>query len=362
MGQKTYALYKDEIYNWVDLLDELGLSHNNSQSAHIEFDKYAIQNKKLQSAKVMIKNEDDEFVEAVKNKYGEYVKKEIKNIKKYKKNSKNKDEDKSIKTSNGRKRPTNAQLPNGEIISWVSLLERYNLDHNKKRSAHDEWDEYFEYKKGLPNIKEVPKNDDIIYKNGKNDKVEIENEYNDDKENIYSQISNENYRTSNGKKIVTRAKLPNREVITWVDLLKRYNLDHNPRRSAYEEWLEYKRKDTKGLLPKVDRVDSDGNIVPDKPRRDPISQTDKFLLWELYFPDVTKGLCPCCKKEQISFRSFVKGHNKPHSKGGTEDIDNLVPICKPCNDGMGDRYTIEEYSEKLKNLKNLKSKLFDLDK
>ncbi len=167
-------------------MDELGLSHNNSQSAHIEFDKYALQNKKLQSVKVMIKNEDDEFVEAVRNESGEYVEKEIKNTKKSKTlvNSKknNKNEDKSIETSNGRKRPTNAQLPNGEVISWVSLLERYNLDHNKRRSAHDEWDEYFEYKKGLPNIKEIPKNSEVIYKNGKNDDEEIEDEEIEDEE------------------------------------------------------------------------------------------------------------------------------------------------------------------------------------
>jgi 5-methylcytosine-specific restriction endonuclease McrA len=240
MGQKTYASYKDKIYNWVDLLDELGLSHNNGQSAHIEFDKYAIHNKKLQSAKVMIKNEDDEFVEAVKNEYGEYVEK-----------------DKSIKTSNGRKRPTNAQLPNGEVISWVSLLERYNLKHNKRRSAHDEWDEYFEYKKGLPNIKEVPKNSEVIYKNGNNE------------------------------------------------------------------------------------IDTDKS-----PIRPPMTKDRKDATWFKYVGgNIPEAKCYCCNVRPIHITDFEVGHNIPFSKGGTESIENLRPICRQCNKGMGNRLSIEEYKK-----------------
>lgn len=42
--------------------------------------------------------------------------------------------------------------------------------------------------------------------------------------------------------------------------------------------------------------------------------------------------------------SFEVGHNIPESKGGTLNIDNLRPICGNCNKSMGDRYTIDEFS------------------
>lgn len=72
MGQKTYAFYNNKIYNWVDLLEELNLDHNNNLSAHVEYDKYRDSNKELPNIKVMIKKEDGNFVEAVKT-IGEYV-------------------------------------------------------------------------------------------------------------------------------------------------------------------------------------------------------------------------------------------------------------------------------------------------
>lgn len=41
---------------------------------------------------------------------------------------------------------------------------------------------------------------------------------------------------------------------------------------------------------------------------------------------------------------FDVGHNIPRSKGGSDDIDNLRPICSKCNKSMGDDYTIDEFS------------------
>ena len=42
---------------------------------------------------------------------------------------------------------------------------------------------------------------------------------------------------------------------------------------------------------------------------------------------------------------FEVGHNIPESKGGTLDLDNLRPICHQCNIGMGNQYTIDEWSD-----------------
>ena len=45
----------------------------------------------------------------------------------------------------------------------------------------------------------------------------------------------------------------------------------------------------------------------------------------------------------ISCFDFEVGHNVPESKGGTLDLDNLRPICRQCNIGMGNKYTIDEW-------------------
>ena len=62
---------------------------------------------------------------------------------------------------------------------------------------------------------------------------------------------------------------------------------------------------------------------------------------------VVEYKCPVtwCNNKLTPF-SFDAGHNIPESKGGKTSIENLIPVCKSCNLGMGDRYTIEEWNEK----------------
>ena len=57
--------------------------------------------------------------------------------------------------------------------------------------------------------------------------------------------------------------------------------------------------------------------------------------------------CPVswCQNKITPF-SFDAGHNIPESKGGKTSIENLIPLCRSCNLGMGDRYTIEEWNAK----------------
>lgn len=57
--------------------------------------------------------------------------------------------------------------------------------------------------------------------------------------------------------------------------------------------------------------------------------------------------CPVtwCNNKLTPF-SFDTGHNIPESKGGKTTIENLIPICRSCNLGMGDRLTIDEWNAK----------------
>jgi len=52
-----------------------------------------------------------------------------------------------------------------------------------------------------------------------------------------------------------------------------------------------------------------------------------------------------CQNQMTCF-NFDCGHNIPESKGGAMNIDNLIPICRNCNLGMSNRYTIQEWIDK----------------
>jgi hypothetical protein len=53
----------------------------------------------------------------------------------------------------------------------------------------------------------------------------------------------------------------------------------------------------------------------------------------------------------INVFDFHVGHDKPESKGGTLDVNNLKPICSRCNLSMSDNYTINEWNKLTPNKK-----------
>ena len=51
--------------------------------------------------------------------------------------------------------------------------------------------------------------------------------------------------------------------------------------------------------------------------------------------NVATTKCICCKTSEIEGKDFVAGHIISEYNGGKVEVDNLLPICQPCNSSMG---------------------------
>ena len=82
-----------------------------------------------------------------------------------------------------------------------------------------------------------------------------------------------------------------------------------------------------------------------KSQRKPINKNLRDNVWLKYIGNKPEAKCYCCKIRPIHITHFDVGHNKAVSKGGYNNIENLRPICSPCNKGMGTK-SIEWYRKK----------------
>ena len=64
----------------------------------------------------------------------------------------------------------------------------------------------------------------------------------------------------------------------------------------------------------------------------------KTIVWDTYIgADKAIAACCCCLFTEISIRNFHCGHVISEANGGNLTIQNLRPICAPCNLSMGRR-------------------------
>jgi len=84
----------------------------------------------------------------------------------------------------------------------------------------------------------------------------------------------------------------------------------------------------------------------------------KEEVWYVNFGKIYEDKCYiswCSNK--VNVFNFHVGHDIPESKGGTDEINNLKPICDRCNLSMGHNYTIKEWNTKFNKSSNKEHKI-----
>ncbi len=94
---------------------------------------------------------------------------------------------------------------------------------------------------------------------------------------------------------------------------------------------------------------------PKRGKRRTISKDLRAEVWKLHIGiSKAEGPCYACGRT-IHITEFDVGHNIAKSKGGTDNVKNLRPICRQCNRGMA-TMSIETYKKKLKGPATRKKK------
>jgi hypothetical protein len=70
-------------------------------------------------------------------------------------------------------------------------------------------------------------------------------------------------------------------------------------------------------------------------KRSSIPKARRDQLWIKHFGTSYSGQCLICEKEFTIVDNWEAGHVVPSSKGGSDNLDNLRPICRDCNRSMG---------------------------
>lgn len=147
-----------------------------------------------------------------------------------------------------------------------------------------------------------------------------------------------------------------------VDSKYRHQKTCSKRISLEEE--EGKEEDHESIEDTQESKEDDDKAKPDTQEAKPDTQTKAKVkairqqqkkistalrnsVWLLHNGETFSAKCyvSWCENK-INNMNYDVGHNIPQSKGGTNHISNLFPICRTCNSGMGNWQTIDEFSHR----------------
>jgi len=137
----------------------------------------------------------------------------------------------------------------------------------------------------------------------------------------------------------------NTELKNKIIFLEEQNKDFKSRIISLEE-------QNKKLLDTVLKFVDNGNnqvIVKSTVKKQQIPKALKNLVWDTHVgKHIGETLCKCCNKTPITQMNFQCGHIIAEVNGGSMTVENLLPICQPCNNSMYTKNLLD-FSEQLMN-------------
>ena len=92
----------------------------------------------------------------------------------------------------------------------------------------------------------------------------------------------------------------------------------------------------------IDEFAEEKKEINQKFKKIKIPKRDRDLVWKQY-SNKTIDKCYVCP-DMISFDNFECGHIIAQSRGGSNKLENLKPVCGPCNKGIGSK-NMDEYKK-----------------
>jgi len=74
--------------------------------------------------------------------------------------------------------------------------------------------------------------------------------------------------------------------------------------------------------------------------RKSLGPSDVTRVWQSVYRDTFNGICAMCDKNKVELTertTWEVAHIVPFSKGGSDDLSNLRPLCRACNRSMGSK-------------------------
>jgi hypothetical protein len=97
-----------------------------------------------------------------------------------------------------------------------------------------------------------------------------------------------------------------------------------------------------------------------KRKRKQFSPKERLIIFKMYVDsnieiyedkDIRIYDCVCCNQQPITLKNFDVGHIEAFSKGGSDDFDNVRPICGNCNGAANNKNMILFQRERYPNAK-----------
>lgn len=225
-----------------------------------------------------------------------------------------------------------------------------NIDFNVLVTMYDgdDGEEYRRVFKELNNIYYTDKDDLILEESEEDKKEELENYFSENYGSFISKSTQPKFPNVNMdillKDIITTfSERTSPQIITEFEELNRKigedistKIDVSEVKDKYD--MIMKKKNTNHKLFYSYKIYKDKELSEkDKKKRRSISQNMRHQIWTKYFgKDSMNGKCYCCRKDIHLIENYECAHVVAQKHGGGENIDNLRPCCKGCNNDMKD--------------------------